>query len=87
MSDKEKTEALLKDITGLNNKIQNLQMEEHRQEGVREQLLKDLKDQFDVSTKKEAEEMLVALQSGLIEEEKELGRIVESLQKVVDSNV
>jgi len=70
----------------LNKKIEKLQMEEHRQEGVRSQLLKDLKDQFDVETEEAAEELKIALETELVLEEESLTQIAKELQEVVDNN-
>ena len=77
---------IVQNLNILNKKIEKLQMEEHRQEGVRSQLLKDLKDQFDVKTEAEAKELKIALEAELVLEEESLTQIAKELQEVVDNN-
>jgi len=72
-----------KKIKQLVQEIKKLELEEAKQEGTRNQLLKDLKIKFDIETLETAVEVLDGLRGEMKQKSDELNVKIEKLEKMV----
>ena len=78
--------TVIDDLKVLNRKIEQLQLEQARQEGIKEQLLIDLKETFEVENVETAEKLLKEFELALDKDLVELGELKNKLQDIVDKH-
>jgi len=76
---------LIERVKQKQKEIQNLQKEATKKAGRKEQLFKQLKTEFDISTKEEAQILLNELEKVRKENELDLETIKEKLEEIISS--
>jgi len=76
---------LIKQVKEKQEQIQELQKEATKRAGRKEQLLKQLKTEFEVSSKKEAQALLVEFTEAKKENEESLEEINKELEEIISS--
>lgn len=70
-------------LRDLNSKFDKVRVENAKWEGQKEQILKDLKSKFGISSLKEAMDLKIKLDEELVSKSEELQVIVEKMEKVL----
>jgi len=77
---------LLDELSQKRQKIEDLQRQKAKQEGQRDQLLKQLKEKFDVSSVEEGKEKLDEMHKKLAQYKEDLEELCEQMERIIISS-